>query len=335
MLIETLLVIPIEAGDFLVKKMPVTIKIDDDETNAEKITMKLFRDEEVKVDFAAKIMNCKSCLDIIVIDEDENIYQLLPASVSSREQDSGCLISGTLILTSKTKGKYYTLVFLSPGKDRYGRNKTIQELLENWQSLKGKDKDQIITIIRDNTLDSAGSSDSMAVKHISVELQDISINIERREWFYAEWPYKEKTGIKIYGTSNLPEDTSFEWKFSGAFGEISGVDEIKWDGKIEFLIDTAGEIEAEKYNLVIRVEKFGKFSKEFPVIIKPTTQPAPTLTPTITPKPTPIIRASPTPILPSENWTIIKPHPETNIQMPDIAIALILAAMIVFLKKKK
>ena len=333
-LIGTLLVITVEtvkAGDFLVKKMPVIIEIDDNRTIAEKITMKLFKSEEVKIGFEAKIMNCKSSLDIIAIDENENIYQLSPDSISVKEQDSGCLVSGTLILTSETQGEDYILVFLSPGKDKYGNNQEISEILRHWQILKGKDKDQIIAIIRDDTVDSAGSGDSMAVKYILVELLDISIDIERREWFYAEWPYREKKGIKIYGTSNLPEGTLFEWKFSGTFGEISGVDEVKWDGKIEFLIDTAGEIEAGKYNLVIWVEKFGKFFKEFPVIIKPTIQPTPT------PKPTSMIRPSPAPSpiptsIPKD--LIITPRPETSIEISDIVCAFTSAMIVVFLKRK-
>jgi hypothetical protein len=353
-----LLIPAVNAGNFSVEKMPVeiTIKIDGDkiaETNAEEITIKAFKDQEVKIDFKARIVNCESCLDIIAIKDKE--IDLLSPVIEKDEQDSGCLASGTLILVSKTKIpeeniEYFNFVFLSSGKDKYGAgggDKTIQELLKDWQSLKSKTVDKMITSIRGDTINSNASDDSMAVRKIKVRIEEApSIEIKRIEWIYEKWPHKKRTGLKFTGTSNLPKDTSFDCTFLGSFGETTITEEASYDGKIEFSIAIEQEIDAGEYFLRIDVDEFGWSSEEISVTVGST---QPISTPTIekfTPSPvstsySPEIQETPE-STPTPTWpppTIIPEIPETS-ETPGMSgvasiLVIVTVAITIIIKRKK
>ncbi len=347
-IVGILFISAVNAGNFSVKKMPVeiTIRIDGDkikETNAEKITIKVFKNQEVRIDFKAKIVNCESCLNIIRI-KNKEIYLLSP-TIRKSEQDSGCLASGTLILVPEENIEETDFVFLSSGKNKYGAgigNKTIQELLKDWKDLKSKTVDTMITSIRGNTVDSDSSDDSMTTRKIKVEIEKVPlIEIKCIEWIYEKWPHEKRVGIKFYGTSNLPKGTLFNCTFIGSFGETAIAEEVLNNGKIEFSIDIDEKIDAGEYFLRIDVNEFGWSSEKISVTVdltQPTAMPTPTIekfnklpvstsyspeTSESTPKPWP----SPTTIPGIE-------EPETpGMNWPSIFLAI--AATVIIIKRKK
>ena len=336
-----LLISAVNAGNFSVKKMPVeiTIKIDGNkiaETNAEEITIKAFKDQKIEIDFKARIVNCESQLDIIAI-EKKKIHLLSP-TIRKREQDSGCIVSGTEILVLEENIEYFNFVFLSSGKNKYGAgvgDKTIQELLKDWKNLKSKTVGTMITSIRGSTIDSDASDDSMATKEIKVIIEKVpSVEIKYIEWICEKWPNEKIVGIKFYGMSNLPEDTSFNCTFLGSFGEITITKEISYDGEIEFSIDIDEKIDAGEYFLRIDVDEFNWSSEEISVTVDPT-QPILIPTPTIKKfNKLPVSRsASPEILTPSPTAIKGLTEPETP-GMNWIAVFFAIAAA-AFLKKRK
>jgi hypothetical protein len=327
MLVETLLVISVGAEDYYHRKdMQVRI----DEKTAEEIKITVVKGEEVKIDFEA-IIDCQSRLDIIAINESRDINLIFSDSAGYSAQGGGCRVSDSLTLTSETKGEDYTLIILSPGKPDesgayiYGKGKEISELLADWKILKekGKDREQITAMIIDDTIGVAGSGDSAAIRKIIVTTEGPWIKIERKQW-----TDKSRTKIRIYGTTNLPEDTIIEWRFVSSLINIEGDTEVDWNKNIRFTINVGNEkIKGEDCLLTL---KRGKFITDKIINLSKPQKITPTPTPTIISKPTPVRTPMPMP----EEW-IVTPHPpETSIEMPDIAIALVLAATIVFLKKK-
>ena len=333
MLVETLLVIPVGAEDYYYHRKDMQVKID--EKTAEEIKITVVKDEEVKIYFEA-IIDCQSRLDIIAVNESGDVNLIFSGSAGYSVQGGGCRVSDSLTLTSETKGKDYTLTFLSSGKPDengayiYGKGKEISELLADWKILKekSKDREQITAMIIDDTIGVVSSGDSAAIRKIIVTAENPWIEIEK-----AQWTDKSRTKIIVYGTTNLPPDTIVKWRFSGPPSiSIEGDTEVNWNKNIRFTINVGNEkIKGEDYLLTL---KRGKFTTDKIINLSKPQKPTLTLTPTITPKPTPV--RTPTPI--PKEW-IVTPHPphspETSIQMPDIAIALALAIMIVFLKKKK
>ena len=343
-ILGVLLISVVNAGNFSVKKMPVeiTIRIDGnkiEETNADEITIKAFKDQKIEVEFKAKIVNCESCLDIIRI-KDKKIY-LLSSTIRKSEQDSGCLARGTMILVPEENIEEFNFVFLSSGKDKYGAgvgDKTIPELLKDWKDLKSKTVDAMITSIRGNTVDSDSNDDSMTTRKIKVIIEETpSIEIKYIEWICEEWPYKKIIGIKFYGASNLPKDTSFDYTFFGSFGETTITEEeVLNNGKIEFSIGIDEKIDAGEYFLKFYVDEFDWSSEKISVTVD-STQPTPIPT-TEKPDSLPISRSvSPKISESTPPPTIIKgTKEETEIQgMNWLSIFLAIAATVIIIKRKK
>ena len=322
---------------YWVEEMKVEMEIDNHETSDKKVEITRVKGEEASINFRATI-DCQSRLDIIAIDKDENVFLIFSSdSPGDYRNRDACEIRESFVITPEETIEDYDVIFLSPGIDNYGMDKTIQELLEYWQSLESKTSEVIIDTIRSNTVSIGGSNDLMTTRKIKVRTEDPQIDIK------IEWTDDSKTGIKVYGIINLPENTAVKWRFSGPFMEVEGETEIDWNWgrnrNIEFTINdiTPEKIkggnckisifekaEDEDGNLIIEENILPSIQKTTPTIEKP--------------DPLPVSRSASSEILkPWPSPTIIpgiKEEPETpGITWIATLIAILIATIII--KRKK
>ncbi len=331
---------------YWVEKMKLEMEIDDTsqiigykETPEElKIIIPKNEEVEIKIKFET-IIDCESFVDIILIDEKRNIHTFDEPFWPDREiSGGGCEVSGYFFLPEI---KSYTVIIVSPGKDNYGTNKTIQELLKDWRLLESKTLEVIIDIIHSNTVGIAGSGDLMTTKEIKVKTEDPQMDIK------IEWTDDSKTKIRVYGIINLPENTIIKWRFSGPFMAVEGDTEIDWNwGRNRNIEFTINDITPEKTregnckisifekgknedgNLIIEENILPEIQETMPTIEKTTPLPVSTsyspeiLTPSPTQRPSPPPTTIPgikEPETPGMNW---------------IAVFFAIAA-VAFLKKRK
>jgi hypothetical protein len=237
-----------------VKEMKVEMEIDNYETSDKEITISRVEGEKARINFRA-IIDCQSHLDIIEIDEKRDIF-LIFSSDSPGDFTNGdaCEIRKSFVITPEETTEHYDVIFLSPGKDNYGTNQTIQELLEYWQSLKNKISEVIIDIIRSNTVGINGSGDLMAVRKIIVRTEEPWINID--------WTIRNDR-LEIYGTTNLPKDTIVEWRFVSPSISTEGDTKVDRNRNIRFAINNV-DTQTIRANLIL--EKDGKLIAEEKII---------------------------------------------------------------------
>lgn len=263
LMILGILLIP-AVNAYWVKEMEVKIEICDTsqiigyKETLEELEITISKNQEVKIKIKFEtIIDCESFADIILIDEKRNIHTFDEPFWPDREiSGGGCEVSGYFFLPET---KSYTVIIVSPGKDKsYGKYTTREEFLKDCQEIQTKTKqDQdIVKIIASNTIGIAGSGDLMTVRKIKVKTEDPQIDIK------IEWTDDSKTGIRVYGIINLPENTIVKWRFSGSSIEVEGDVEIDWNwGKnrnIEFTINGITPEKIKEGNCKISIFEKGK-----------------------------------------------------------------------------
>jgi hypothetical protein len=194
---------------YWVKEMKVEMEIDDTsqiigyKETLEGLEITIPKNQEVKIKIKFEtIIDCESFVDIILIDGKRNIHIFDEPFWPDREiSGGGCEVSGKFFLPEI---KSYTAIIVSPGEDESYGKYTREEFLKDCQAIQRKTKQaqDIVKIIASNTVGIGGSSDLMATKEIKVKTEDPQMNIR------IEWTDDSKTGIRVYGIINLPENTA-------------------------------------------------------------------------------------------------------------------------------
>jgi hypothetical protein len=248
---------------YWVKEMKVEMEIDDTsqiigyKETLEGLEITIPKNQEVKIKIKFEtIIDCESFVDIILIDGKRNIHIFDEPFWPDREiSGGGCEVSGKFFLPEI---KSYTAIIVSPGEDESYGKYTREEFLKDCQAIQRKTKQaqDIVKIIASNTVGIGGSSDLMATKEIKVKTEDPQMNIR------IEWTDDSKTGIRVYGIINLPENTAIKWRFSGSSIEVEGDTEIDWNWgrnkNIEFKINDITPEKIREGNCKISIFEKGK-----------------------------------------------------------------------------